>query len=246
MVGDPLPLQSRPEFLKLSLDGAGGFQGVAAVLLVDDHRHARLAVDGRVAELRLRPLDDPGHVPQAHRCAAGRCAPGRGAARRAHDGLPQLGGGADLGIDPQHEPLAGLLLEPGPADPGRLAGRVENFGDGEVVGGQGVGVNLHLELPNLAAEEGDLGHPGDGEEAGSEGPLHPVAQLHRRERVGREADREQPAGGAGERPQTGRPDAVGKLPRHLGQPLGDELPGAVDVRPVAEDDRDDGQPLGGL
>ena len=176
-----------------------------------------------------------GHVAEADR------RPAAGGDQR----LAQFAGGVDLAFGPHDEALVVVLLEAGAAHAGGLARRLQHVGQGELMGGEGIRVDLHLELTDPAAEERDLGDAAHGQQARPDHPLNTVAQIQRRQVVRGEAEDHEPARGLGHWPHPRRLHPDRQMPGRFGQTLGDKLPGPVDVGAVLEDDRDGGQPLDG-
>ncbi len=106
--------------------------------------------------------------------------------------------------------------------------------------GHALGIDLHLELPQVAAKPFHGGHAGNGQESVVHVELGEIPQRHEigRARVGLECELEDLVQAAGQARNQRRIGAGGKLTRDLSDSLGHELPGAIVVSVRLELDRD--------
>ena len=130
------------------------------------------------------------------------------------------------------KPPGGVLV--GPLDRGH------HLAQGHAEGRHAVGIELHLELAQVSAEHLDGRHAGHAEEAVPHLVVREIAQLHEagRPRLRLEDDLHhlvEPAGEAGDQRSVGPRREV---PRHLVDPLGDELAREVVVGVRLELDAD--------
>ena len=136
-----------------------------------------------------------------------------------------------------------MFDKPCPPDAAGHAGCVQQVGHREATGGEVVGIDLHLILPDPAAEDGHRRDPFHAEQAGAQLPLDAVPQLDRRELVGCKPGGQQSARGGSQRCDSWRFHADRQLAGQFGEPLGHHLPRPVHVGAAAENEGDDGQPL---
>ena len=124
---------------------------------------------------------------------------------------------------------------------------VLDLGQGDAVGGQGVGVHHHLVLLDEAAHTGHFRDPGNGLELVAQVPVLDAAQLGQVMLAGGVLHHvlKDPAdpGGVGSQ---GRVDVFGEFAADEVEVLQDPGPGPVDVGAVLEDDVDQGFPEHGV
>jgi uncharacterized membrane protein YccC len=139
-------------------------------LALDDQHHAGLPVDRRRADRRGRSDTDRRHVAETDVDAA---------AARYRD-LGQLLGRADLSFGADDDALVGAFDEPSPAHAGRAPGGLANFLQRQAVLHQALRVDLHLELPDVAAEDDDIGDTRQTQQMRLQRPFGQVMDIHRR------------------------------------------------------------------
>jgi hypothetical protein len=85
-----------------------------------------------------------------------------------------------LALGLENDALVAGLDEPGAGDGGGLFGRLQHVGEREVVAQELVGVDLHLDRAQVAAEHGDLGDTRDREQPKPQRPVGERPQIHER------------------------------------------------------------------
>src|SRR5205814_2310967 len=123
------------------------FHRVRAVLAGHGHQDARFAHDQGVPELRFRRFDDVRHVFQAHAAAV----------MLRHDHFAELWRRERLAFGLNQDALRRGFNEARAPHTGCFARGVQYVLEREVEGEQPVWPRLNLELPDLAAEDRDLG-----------------------------------------------------------------------------------------
>ncbi len=216
-----------------ALHGLGDLLGVLTELARQHEQHAGVAVDGAVADLRLRGVQDVRHVAQ----------PQDRALAVRQDRLAELGGGEALALGPEDDALGLGFHESGAAHPGRPPGGREHIVDREAVAEQPLGAHLDLHLAHLAAEHDDLGDTGHSEQPRPERPVGERAEIHQGARPGREPDDEDETRGRRGRHHRGRVDTLRQLPGQGREPLADQLASLEDPGPFPEGRGDDREPL---
>ena len=126
------------------------------------------------------------------------------------------------------------------AQTGRVAGGGGDVRKRKAVGGEPVRMELNLQLPDVAAEDGNAGHAFDAEQTRAQGPIGESAEFHRRADVRGEADNQREAGGSDKRRHGRGLHALRQLRGRFGHAFGDHLTGAVNVDLVFESGDDDG------
>jgi hypothetical protein len=76
------------------------------------------------------------------------------------------------------EPLITVLDESSTLDACSFLSGSDNFIKGKIELHELFWMELHLHLPDVAPEDGDARHPGNGQEARPEGPVGNRSQLH--------------------------------------------------------------------
>ena len=214
----------------------GHHLGVGPQLAGDDDDEAPLPIDAALAEPRLRRVSHPAEIAEAEHDAL----------PLPHDGGRQRHGGRCLAFGAHRQPLARLVDHATAAQAAGQPCGVGHLRDPDAVEPEPLGIELNLELALLAAEHGDLGHAGHREQPGSEHPIHEGALVHRRDRIGGDADDQHGARRGGERGEDGRLHSRREPHGHLPEPLGQCLSRLVDVHPLAEHRGHHGEALNGL
>ena len=119
---------------------------------------------------------------------------------------------------------------------------VEDVGQGQVVLGQFVGVQLDLERLQLPTVRVDLRDPRDSAQLVCDEPVQDRPQLHRRDPSAADLKLVDLPERRGDRPERGRAIATRDGVGGTREALADELPGLVDVGPLVENDGDHGDP----
>ena len=206
-------------------------------VLADEHHHQpgddlALAVAGHQPGADHRRGVDLGHVGDRHGDAVALVDDDRGDVGH----VVRLALAADV-------PRLPLVHEVAAADVGVVhPQRVEDVGHRQVVGPELVGVELDLVGLQLAAVRVDLGHAGHAPQLVGDEPVEDRPQLHRRDaRLAGRLDLELEDLAQRRRDRPERRGAVAPRDRRggAGEPLADELPGAIEVGPLLEDDRHD-------
>ena len=224
------------QFIQRSFHAQGNVFGVGAVLAGGGDQDAGFAINEGVAKFRRAGGDDVGDVFQEH-AAAGAL---------GHDDVAELFGGGLLAVGLDDKTLGGRFHVTGAAYAGGLAGGGGDILHGNLQGGQAVGSQLDLQLADFTAEDLGGGHAGNGEHAGTHGPVGKGAEFHGGQLVRHEAELEEVHGGGGERLHFGRLHAGGEVAVQLGEALGDHLARLIDFGAFLEDGGDDRQALDGF
>ena len=165
---DTALVEQRPQLGERALEPARHLECVRSVLAPDLEQHPRLAVDRRVSELRLGPVQHPRDVPQ----------PDARPAAVADDDLAHFVRRERLPLGLEADPLGLGLDEPGAEDSRRLARRGDHVGDRQIVGDQALREELDLDLADFPAELDHARHPWHAEQAGPHRPVGEGPQLH--------------------------------------------------------------------
>ena len=233
MQRDALCIEQRLELLERCFGLSRHVERVAAVLLGDDKLHAHDTLDGGRTDRRVRRFGHAGDVAERH--------VDPGLAQQHGSGELRPSGGLPLGLD--DDALVRVIDETSAAHACGVLGRCQDICERQVVLQQPVGMDLNLELLDLAAEDGHLRHAGHGQQARTHRPLGHRAQVHQRLLGRRQTDGHHDAGRGGQRRDSWSAHAAGQLSRHRGQAFRHDLPSQVHVAARRERDRDDRQPL---
>src|SRR5262249_22312476 len=140
----------------------------------NNQEHSRPAIDSGITEAWLRSGFYSGNPVKGHGTAV------FGLYYRAG----QLSRAADFPFPSHQDSLVRVLDEASRPNPSGLARGVEDVGQRQRGGLQGLRPDLDLELAYLTPEDGDLGHATNRQQPWADRPLGQVAQLHGRQCVG--------------------------------------------------------------
>ena len=230
---DPLALEEALHLVESALDPSRDLQRVRPVLAGDDEDDAALALDGRVPDRRLGAVLDSRHVADADARSGTR--PDEHVTKRRER--------CRLALRAKDDALAPRLDEARSAHARRTPRGLDHLVDAHAEERETIGEDLHLDLPHVAAEDGDLRHAAHAQQAGLERPIGERPKIHRGPRVRGEPQREDHARARREGRDGRRRDSLRHPRGRLGEPLRDDLPGAEDVGAVAKRRGHDRQPL---
>ena len=137
-----------------------------------------------------------------------------------------------------YHPLVRVLDEARAKDTSRPFRGGEHIIEREVELNEFLRLDLNLELPDFAAKDRHLCHARHGKQPLLDFPIRHGAQLHERAFLGDQPDRQHDAGRRSQRRHRGRLNALRQARGDGREPLGDHLPGAVNINARTKCDRD--------
>ena len=209
----------------------GGFKRVGTELALHHQEHAWRAVDAGRADGRCRGFDDVHHIVHAQYLTA------------AHDqlGLCQFFHAVDLAVGADDHALVAAFDKAARAQTAGPTRGLYHFFHSDAVAYQCFSIKLHLPLTHFAAEDIHICHACGTEQMRFDGEFSDVVQVHQIALVRGQTYAQYRTGRRGQRRDVGRGHTQWQMVGQRGQFFADQLPVAVQVAVVAEDDGDNRQ-----
>ena len=162
-------LKHRFQFVQRCFEQLSDFHRVRAVLAGHRHQQTGPPHDNRIAKLRFRPLDHPGHVLESDAETV----------RMNDDHVAEHFRRERLAVGLDRDALVRGFDEARAHDTGGNPRRRQHIRQRQPVGDQAIGQDLDLQLPHLTSEHAALRHARNREQTRLQGPIREGPQFHR-------------------------------------------------------------------